>query len=54
MVILTFLVMGKLLGFFGVLLAVPIAAIFVSIIDELTPEEPVQDEAAVEQTEGNC
>ncbi|MBR8834953.1 MAG: AI-2E family transporter [Stigonema ocellatum SAG 48.90 = DSM 106950] len=47
MVILTFLVMGKLLGFFGVLLAVPIAAIFVSLIDELTPEEPDSDEATV-------
>lgn len=54
MVILTFLVMGKLLGFFGVLLAVPIAAIFVSLIDELTAEEPTSDEAAVEQTQGNC
>ncbi len=49
MVILTFLVMGKLLGFFGVLLAVPIAAVIVTLIDELTAEEPPKDEAAVNQ-----
>ncbi|UBF26851.1 AI-2E family transporter [Kovacikia minuta CCNUW1] len=35
-VILTFLVMGKLLGFVGVLLAVPAAAIIVTLIDEFT------------------
>ncbi|BCL39552.1 AI-2E family transporter [Nostoc sp. MS1] len=39
MVIVTFLVMGKLFGFIGVLLAVPAAAIFVTIIDEFTLKE---------------
>ncbi|MGA7932022.1 MAG: AI-2E family transporter [Kovacikia sp.] len=38
-VILTFLVMGKLLGFIGVLLAVPAAAVLVTLIDEFTPKE---------------
>ncbi len=51
MVILTFLVMGKLLGFFGVLLAVPIAAVFVSLIDELTHEPPPIDEGTIGQEE---
>ncbi|ARV58955.1 AI-2E family transporter [Nostocales cyanobacterium HT-58-2] len=36
MVIVTFLVMGKLFGFIGVLLAVPAAAIIVTLIDEFT------------------
>jgi predicted PurR-regulated permease PerM len=39
-VILTFLVMGKLLGFIGVLLAVPAAAVLVTLIDEFTPKDP--------------
>ncbi|WP_250635702.1 AI-2E family transporter [Nostoc piscinale] len=34
MVIVTFLVMGKLFGLIGVLLAVPAAAIIVTLIDE--------------------
>jgi len=38
-VILTFLVMGKLLGFIGILLAVPAAAVFVTLIDEFAPKE---------------
>jgi predicted PurR-regulated permease PerM len=33
-VILVFLIMGKLLGFVGILLAVPAAAVFVTLIDE--------------------
>ena len=37
MVILTFLVMGKLFGFVGVLLAVPAAAVIVTLIDEFVP-----------------
>ncbi|SRR5579883_750733 len=37
-VILTFLVMGKLLGFIGILLAVPAAAVFVTLIDEFAPQ----------------
>ncbi|SRR5579883_270979 len=51
MVILTFLIMGKLLGFFGVLLAVPIAAVFVSIIDEFTTNQSTTDEASTYQQE---
>ncbi|MEH2347217.1 MAG: AI-2E family transporter [Nostoc sp.] len=39
MVILTFLVMGKLFGLIGVLLAVPAAAIVVTFIDEFTRKE---------------
>lgn len=38
-VILTFLVMGKLLGFIGILLAVPAAAVFVTFIDEFAPKD---------------
>jgi predicted PurR-regulated permease PerM len=49
MVILTFLIMGKLLGFFGVLLAVPIAAIFVSLIDELSTSQDSTDEVSTPQ-----
>ncbi|MBO3458984.1 AI-2E family transporter [Aetokthonos hydrillicola Thurmond2011] len=48
MVILTFLVMGKLLGFFGVLLAVPIAAVVVTIIDEITCEQPATEEVTTQ------
>lgn len=44
MVILTFLVMGRLLGFIGVLLAVPAAAIIVTLIDEFTLKQPVLNE----------
>ncbi len=39
MVILTFLVMGKLFGLIGVLLAVPAAAIVVTFIDEFTLQD---------------
>ncbi len=46
MVIVSFLVMGELFGFFGVLLAVPAAAVFATVIDEFTPRERVQDEPA--------
>jgi len=44
MVIVSFLVMGELLGFFGVLLAVPGAAVFVTIIEEFTPRERAENE----------
>ncbi len=44
MVIVSFLVMGELLGFAGVLLAVPGAAVFVTIIEEFTPRERAEDE----------
>ncbi|MEA5504453.1 AI-2E family transporter [Halotia wernerae UHCC 0503] len=44
MVILTFLVMGKLFGFIGVLLAVPAAAVIITLIDEFTLESPVIEE----------
>ena len=40
MVIITFLIMGELLGFVGVLLAVPAAAVIVTLVDEFTPKEP--------------
>ncbi|MEH2069678.1 MAG: AI-2E family transporter [Nostoc sp.] len=39
MVIVTFLVMGKLFGFIGVLLAVPAAAIIVTLLDEFALKE---------------
>lgn len=44
MVIVSFLVMGELLGFFGVLIAVPAAAVFATLIEEFTPRERVEDE----------
>lgn len=37
-IILSFLVMGKLLGFIGILLAVPIAAVIATLIDEFAPQ----------------
>ncbi|MBW4520125.1 MAG: AI-2E family transporter [Scytolyngbya sp. HA4215-MV1] len=37
-VLLTFLVMGKLLGFIGLLLAVPAAAVLVTLTDEFVPK----------------
>jgi predicted PurR-regulated permease PerM len=40
MVIVTFLVMGKLLGLIGVILAVPTAAIVVTLLDELMSPSP--------------
>lgn len=43
MVILSFLVMGELFGFVGVLVAVPAAAVIVTLVDEYTPKERVQD-----------
>jgi predicted PurR-regulated permease PerM len=42
-VIVAFLVLGELRGLVGLLLAVPIAAIIVTLVDELTPEEPIQE-----------
>lgn len=37
-VILTFLVMGKLLGLIGILLAVPAAAVLITLVDEFMPK----------------
>ena len=39
-VIVAFLVMGELRGLIGLLLAVPVAAVIVTLVDELTPAEP--------------
>ncbi|MEO8892217.1 MAG: AI-2E family transporter [Coleofasciculaceae cyanobacterium] len=39
-VIVAFLVMGELRGLIGLLLAVPVAAVLVTLVDELTTEEP--------------
>ncbi len=39
-VILAFLVMGELFGLVGVLLAVPTAAVFVTLLDEFNPKPP--------------
>lgn len=44
MVIVTFLVMGKLLGLIGVVLAVPIAAILVTLLDEFLGQNPDSQE----------
>ncbi|MBD2439781.1 AI-2E family transporter [Nostoc sp. FACHB-110] len=41
MVIVTFLIMGKLFGFVGLLLAVPAAAVIVTLINEFTLIEPI-------------
>jgi predicted PurR-regulated permease PerM len=43
MVILAFLTMGKLLGLIGILLAVPVAAVLVTVVDEFTPQESPED-----------
>ncbi|MBV8884432.1 MAG: AI-2E family transporter [Chroococcidiopsidaceae cyanobacterium CP_BM_RX_35] len=43
MVIVSFLVMGELFGFVGVLVAVPAAAVVVTLVDEYTPKERQQD-----------
>ncbi|MEH1835311.1 MAG: AI-2E family transporter [Nostoc sp.] len=48
MVIVTFLVMGKLFGFIGLLLAVPAAAVIITLIDEFTLEEPALEEVGIE------
>ncbi|MBH8574608.1 AI-2E family transporter [Nostocaceae cyanobacterium CENA369] len=48
MVIVTFLVMGKLFGFIGVLLAVPAAAVIITLIDEFTPKEPALEQVGIE------
>ncbi|WP_298907839.1 AI-2E family transporter [uncultured Nostoc sp.] len=48
MVIVTFLVMGKLFGFIGILLAVPAAAVIITLIDEFTFEEPTLEQVAIE------
>jgi predicted PurR-regulated permease PerM len=47
-VILSFLVLGKLLGFGGLLLAVPAAAFLATLVDELTrvEKDPCQEDAA--------
>jgi predicted PurR-regulated permease PerM len=47
-VILAFLCMGKLLGLIGLLLAVPIAAVIVTLVDEFTVPEPAQDASNLE------
>lgn len=48
MVIVTFLVMGKLFGFIGLLLAVPAAAVIITLIDEFTLEEDTLESAGIE------
>ncbi|MEH2247788.1 AI-2E family transporter [Nostoc sp.] len=48
MVIVTFLVMGKLFGFIGLLLAVPAAAVIITLIDEFTLKEPALEEVGIE------
>ncbi len=45
MVILAFLVMGELLGIIGLLVAVPAAAVLVTILDEFTSKEPFEKPA---------
>ncbi len=49
MVIVTFLVMGKLFGFIGVLLAVPAAAVIVTLIDEFTLKQSALEEVTSPQ-----
>jgi predicted PurR-regulated permease PerM len=44
MVIVSFLIAGALLGFVGVLLAVPAAVVCATLMDELFPEVPLEDE----------
>jgi predicted PurR-regulated permease PerM len=47
-VILAFLSLGKLLGFVGLIIAVPAAAVLLTILDELTPKESDQEEITVD------
>jgi predicted PurR-regulated permease PerM len=47
MVIITFLIMGELLGFAGVILAVPTAAVVVTLVDEFMSKKPPQDSSGV-------
>jgi predicted PurR-regulated permease PerM len=49
MVILAFLVLGNLLGLVGILLAVPAAAVLVTLVDEFSPRTPLVD--PLEETE---
>jgi len=46
-IILTFLVLGKLLGLIGLLLAVPAAAVFVTFIDEFAPPETAAETTVI-------
>jgi predicted PurR-regulated permease PerM len=46
-VIITFLVMGRLLGFVGVLLAVPTVAILMTLVDEFSERETIVIESAI-------
>lgn len=44
LVIIAFLIMGELFGLVGILVAVPAAAVFVTLVDEFNPKPPPQDE----------
>ena len=44
LVVIAFLVMGELFGFIGVLVAVPAAAVFVTLIEEFTPKPPQEEQ----------
>jgi len=43
-VVVAFLAMGELFGFFGLLLAVPAAAVLATLIDEFIPQDRIEDE----------
>lgn len=47
-VILAFLSLGKLLGFIGLIIAVPAAAVLVTIVDELTSKDLPEEESTVD------
>lgn len=49
MILVSFLILGTLLGLIGVLLAVPAAVFSATLLDELSPKDPRQEE---EETEG--
>ncbi|MDF5729027.1 MAG: AI-2E family transporter [Rhizonema sp. PD38] len=44
LVIIAFLIMGELFGLVGILVAVPAAAVFVTLVDEFNPKSAPQDE----------
>jgi predicted PurR-regulated permease PerM len=52
MVIVSFLIFGALLGVVGVLLAVPAAVLFATLLDEWFPDDPLLESLASARREG--
>jgi predicted PurR-regulated permease PerM len=52
MIVVSFLIFGALLGFVGVLLAVPAAVLCATLLDEWFPDKPRQESRASARREG--